>query len=558
MDGNDDGIGDLLGIASRLDYLKDLGVSAIWLSPFYTSPMADFGYDVADYCDVDPIFGDIQDYKKLVAAAHERDIKVMIDLVPNHTSDDHKWFQESKKSRAQTNPFADWYIWRDGKPNPKKGGQPLPPNNWRDVLTGGPAWEWNEDRQQYYLHSFHTRQPDLNWANSAVREAVKSAMRFWLALDTDGFRVDAVYWMAKHPLLYDDHVNPDYDERRELKYYDLRHDNSRGWPAVYAYLNEMADVLKEPAFNASPRFMVTEAYPEGHNPIVEYLNFYIGMDPEVAAPFNFEGMSLPWEAKPWRRFLKTFSLALPQINRRSIASWAFGNHDQHRIRSRRGYDVAFSAAIMLMTLEGMVFMYYGDEIGMENGNIPRDKVQDPAALGEEPSKDGGYSQGRDPERTPMQWSAGKNAGFSDAEETWLPVADGFEKWNVETLRKDPHSIYNAVRTLGRLRASSAALKHGPLSVIDVGPDDVLAYTRTVDGTSKTSGLERGTNYLVMNNFSAKKAICEVPFELGQPIVSTHVPSKDALTPSKPGLAAAGVTYEVTLQPHETAVYAFAA
>ena len=342
QDSNGDGIGDLPGIISRLDYVKELGVNTIWLSPFYPSPMADFGYDVADYCDVDPVFGTMDDFEQLLKETHKRGMQLIIDFVPNHTSDEHPWFQASVASREGK--YADWYIWRDGKVD--QNGKHVPPNNWLDVLNGNSAWEWNDTRGQYYLHSFHKRQPDLNWSNHSVRAAMKKAMRFWLDKGVDGFRVDAVYWMSKDPLLTDDDPNPNYHPRFDLPYHALRHNNSCGWPVVYAYLSEMADVLQEDAyrdhqrFADRQRFMITEAYPENNHPIAAYMSFYVGMDPHVAAPFNFEGLELPWEAAPWRRFLRRFHQALLQFSPACIASYAFGNHDKPRLASRMGPEAA--------------------------------------------------------------------------------------------------------------------------------------------------------------------------------------------------------------------------
>ena len=234
----------------------------------------------------------------------------MIDLVPNHTSDEHPWFAESRQSTD--NPKKVWYVWRDpaGYDNQDL---PVPPNHWRDVLTGHGAWQWEPQREQFYLHSFDVKQPDLNWTNQEVREAFKDVMRFWLDMGVDGFRVDAVYWLAKESHLSDDALNPDYVEGEQLRYDALLHNNSRGWPAVYEYLSAMCDVLKESRYQQKPRFMVTEAYPERHNALAAYLSFYSGMDPAVAAPFNFEGVSLPWEAGHWRQFLASFHAALDQL-----------------------------------------------------------------------------------------------------------------------------------------------------------------------------------------------------------------------------------------------------
>lgn len=548
QDSNDDGIGDLPGIIRRLDYLESLGVTAIWLSPFYPSPMADFGYDVADYCAVDPMFGTLDDFKQLMAACEKRGIKVMIDLVPNHTSDDHDWFKQSRSSHDD--PYSDWYIWRDGIPvvdgeGNKTDARPLPPNNWRDALTGGPAWQWDDGRGQYYLHSFDVRQPDLNWSNPAIRAAVKDAMRFWLDIGVDGFRVDAVYWMAKEPLLSDDPPNPEYVEGEDDPYQALLHVNSRGWPAVYAYLSEMADVLHEATYKNKQRFMVTEAYPEGHNPLVEYLNFYVGMDPSVAAPFNFEGLSLPWKAPAWRKFLKSFHSALHQIDAHCVTSYAFGNHDQARIGTRLGEPAARSAAVLLLTLPGMVFLYYGDEIGMKNIQIPPELVQDPAAKG-----DPKHGQGRDPERTPMQWSNSKNAGFSGADQPWLPVAPDYELHNVDTQQTDPESLLRLYQQLGKFRASSETLMHGGIHVIDTDDPHVLGFVR--QGLQK-GDQPAGPSYAVLVNFSDEKAICHPGEALGKVVISSHPGAPE----SGPASAASDRAGQVKLRPHEAVIYALA-
>lgn len=524
QDSNGDGVGDLPGIIQRLDYIKGLGVNALWLSPFYPSPMADFGYDVADYCAVHPMFGTMQDFKELLQQAHERDIRVIIDLVPNHTSDEHEWFVQSRQSR--TNPYADWYIWRNAIGY--TGDTPLPPNNWRDALTGGPAWQWDDTRQQFYLHSFDVRQPDLNWSNPEVRTAVKEAMRYWLDLGVDGFRVDAVYWMAKDPLLSDDALNPHYVEGRDERYNALRHDKSQGWPFVYAYLSEMADVLKEPIYRGRQLFMVTEAYPDRSQPLVGYLNFYAAMDPAVAAPFNFEGLSLPWDARAWTVFLKSFHYSLQHFVPHGVASYAFGNHDKPRLASRLGPAAARSAAVMLLTLPGMVFVYYGEELGMEDVKIPRNMVQDPA------DKGGG---GRDPQRTPMLWTAGKHAGFSTAGKTWLPVSPDYKTRNVEAQAQDPNSFLSLYRRLGLLRNASDALKRGRLHVIVVNAPDVLGYQRVG---------EDGDRYTTLINFSDQPVTCRPGVvRLGTLLVTSDPRSSLA---DQPG------TETVSLRPNEAALF----
>ena len=483
-DSNGDGIGDIPGITEKLGYLKELGVNAIWLSPFYPSPMADFGYDVADYCDVDPIFGTLKDMDRLIDKAHAKDIRIIVDMVPNHTSDEHEWFRQSRQSREDA--YSDWYIWKDPKGH-DKAGKPIPPNNWINVLTAESAWEWEPARQQFYLHSFHIRQPDLNWANPDVREGIIDAMRFWLDRGVDGFRVDAVPFMAKDPLFRDEPINPHYVAARgDWKYTALNHIYSCGQPHLYAYLAEMAAVLKEKKYRHSARFMVTEGYPMTDNPIEEYLSYYEGMDPEVAAPFNFAGFSLPWKGREWREFLHTFHTTVDTFSPLCVASYAFGNHDQYRLVSRLGESAARSAAVLLLTLPGMAFIYNGDELGMENVDIPPDMVQDPQFAG-------GF--GRDPVRTPMQWTSGKNAGFSTAHSTWLPVADNYMSHNVESESTDPDSFLSLYRRLGKLRNQSNAIKHGHFEIVDVGNADVLGFART----------SNGERYTVVVNFS-KKAV----------------------------------------------------
>lgn len=524
-DANGDGIGDIPGVSLKLDYLKSFGVGAIWLSPFYPSPMADFGYDVQDYCDVDPIFGSLDDLKDLIRGAHKKDIRIMVDLVPNHTSDEHPWFHQSKQSREDK--YSDWYIWKDPKGHDGRG-KPIPPNNWINVLTGESAWEWEPARQQFYMHSFHIKQPDLNWANHEVREAIKDAMRFWLDLGVDGFRVDAVPFMAKDPLFRDEPVNPNY-QKGQWKYDALIHKYSSKQPHLYAYLAEMASVLSEKKYAESDRFMVTEAYPDSHNPVEEYLEFYEGVDPQVAAPFNFAGLNLSWNAKEWKSFLRIFHASLSDLSAHGIASYAFGNHDQPRLATRLGVPAARSAAVMQLTLPGMSFIYNGEEIGMENGEIPPDMIQDPQFAG-------GF--GRDPARTPMQWTAGKNAGFSTAHQTWLPIAANYKTHNVETESQDAHSFLSMYRTLGSLRQKSACLKHGSFKVMKTDNPDVLCYVRT-------NGKER---YAVFINFMDAAHAVTVPESLNLTKLVISSEPQTQLT-SKPGQS-------LSLQAYEAVVYSW--
>lgn len=524
QDANGDGVGDLCGITQRLGYLEDLGVTAIWLSPFYPSPMADFGYDIADHCAVDPLFGTLEDFKELLAEAAKRNIRVLVDLVPNHTSDEHVWFQESRKSKD--NPYANWYIWKDAHPDSEMGA-PLAPNNWRDALSGESAWQWDDTRQQFYLHSFDRKQPDLNWTNPEVREAVKSVMRFWLDLGVDGFRVDAGDWMSKDPLFRDDDINPESVPGEDRRYEALAHNNSRSWPAVYAYFNEMANVLAEKRYQDKHRFMVCEAYPPRHNLIPSYLTFYQAINPRYAAPFNFESIIMEWSAGAWRRFLRSFHGALDGLGTQAVASYAFGNHDNARTVARFGKKSARSAALMQLTLPGVVFIYYGEEVGMENVDIPPHLIRDPQAR-----DDPKFS--RDPSRTPMQWSAERNAGFSDGKGTWLPLAPDYETRNVAAERKDPHSMYSLYRQLLRLRRSSKALQYGRLQVLELGHPDLLGYVR----------IEKDEHYVVLINFSNKPVSCVPGVTLTKLVVSTEPETK--LTHGAEG--------EIELLPHEGALF----
>jgi alpha-glucosidase len=521
QDSNNDGVGDLQGVRQRLDYLKELGVNAIWFSPFYPSPMVDFGYDIADYYNIDPLFGTLDDFKALLADAHARDIKILVDLVANHTSDMHPWFMESRSSTDS--PKADWYIWKDPKIN-LDTGERLPPNNWRDALVGDSVWEWDEGRQQFYMHSWHKHQPDLNWANKEVRHAVKDVIRFWADMGVDGFRADAVDWIANDPLFRDDSPNTDYDPEKDSPYDALLHDNSRGWPTEYAYLQEMTNVFEEPAYKDRQLFMVAETYPERHNTAEAYVAFYGGVDPELAAPFNFEGLYMGWNATSWRRFLRDFHGGLRKISKSCVPSYAFGNHDNPRVVTRLGEEVARSAALLQMTLPGMVIVYYGEEIGMHDVDVPRELMHDV------------YYRSRDPERTPMQWSDDMHAGFSKADTPWLPVADDYKSHNVAVQLNDPDSFYILYKNLIRLRTTMPSLRHGSFLVLEVHHPDVLCFVRT----------EKDEHTVVLVNFSDQVVSCIPGVPLRKLLLSTKRDSKLAnMTKSADG--------HIELLPHEAAL-----
>ncbi len=453
QDSNGDGIGDLKGIVSRLDYFQWLGVDAIWISPIYPSPMADFGYDVADYCDVDPIFGSLADFDVLIHEAHGRGLRVILDFVPNHTSDRHPWFVESRASR--NNPKRDWYIWHDAAPG---GG---PPNNWMSNF-GGSAWEWDPATQQYYYHGFLKQQPDLNWRNPDVRQAMYNVLRFWLRRGIDGFRVDVIWHLIKDDQFRDNPVNPGYrPEDPEIRQFLQIYSADR--PEVHALIAEMRDVIDE----FDDRLLIGEIYLP-----VERLVTYYGEGLKGAhLPFNFQLIGAPWNAQSIFRLIAEYERALPHGG---WPNWVLSNHDQKRIASRIGIQQARIAAMLLLTLRGTPTLYYGDEIGLEGVTIPPEDVQDPWERNEP-----GLGVGRDPSRTPMQWNSSPNAGFTAAR-PWLPVAENFARYNVENLKADPNAILQLYRRLIELRRNNPCLSVGGYREVGVSKT-VLSYGRAGEG-----------------------------------------------------------------------------
>ena len=448
QDSDGDGIGDLAGITRRLDYLAWLGVDAVWISPFYPSPMADFGYDVADYCGVDPLFGTLADFDALVAEAHFRRLKVILDFVPNHTSIAHPWFAESRASR--TSPKRDWYIWRDPAPD---GG---PPNNWISNF-GGPAWTHDAESGQYYYHAFLREQPDLNWRNPEVRAAMHDALRFWLDRGVDGFRVDVIWHLIKDEGFRDNPENPAFAVGQpEINRFAQVYSADR--PEVFDIIAELRAVLAP----YPERVLIGEIYLP-----VERLVAYYGPDLNgVDLPFNFQLIQTPWNARSVGDLVNAYEEALPPGG---WPNWVLGNHDQPRIAARVGLRQAAVAAILLLTLRGTPTLYYGDEIGLAHVPIPPDRVQDPWERNEP-------GHGRDPERTPMQWDETVHAGFSTAE-PWLPISADAATRNVEALCDDATSLLTLYRRLLRLRRDYAALSVGAYRAIPGCPEAVLAYER---------------------------------------------------------------------------------
>lgn len=453
QDTNADGFGDLRGIIGRLDHLSDtLGVDAIWLSPFYRSPMRDWGYDVADHTDVDPIFGTIADAKQLIEAAHERKIRVVVDYVMNHTSDLHPWFVESRSSKD--NPKRDWYVWRDPSPD---GG---PPNNWVSVFSG-PSWTLDPTTGQYYRNSYLATQPDLNWRNPEVVDAMEDVARFWLELGVDGFRVDAAHQMMKDPLERDNPPVPEgyVDPYKDMgEYGRFQHIYDLGHEDVHACHRRLRSVLDE----YPDRVAVSEVHVFD---LEEWALYYGTALDELHMPFNFHLMAADWNARSVR---ETVDAVLGAIPSGATTNWTLGNHDEHRIASRLGPEHARLAAILLLTLPGAAFMYYGDEIGMTQVHVSDSDARDP--WGENVS----YLS-RDGCRTPMQWTHDSGAGFTSGE-PWLPFGPDLPDANVATQLDDPDSILALYQSLLRLRASDA-IRAGDFRSLDQSDDDMFVFER---------------------------------------------------------------------------------
>jgi alpha-glucosidase len=451
-DSNGDGIGDLPGIIGRLDYLNDgtersLGVEAIWLSPFYPSPMADFGYDISDHTGVDPIFGSLADFDELVGQAHARRIKVVVDWVPNHTSDRHPWFVESRL--GPDSPKRDWYVWRD--PGPTGG----PPNNWHSTFEAvGSAWTFDQESKQYYLHSFTPQQPDLNWDNPEVEEAMHEVLRFWLERGVDGFRLDVIHKIAKDPELRDNRAASAGES-------EIRHDQD--WPTIHDRLRRIRSVIDE----YDDRMLVGEVH------IYDLPRFleYISTGDQLHMAHNFTFMYLPWDAAAMRASVDHFQKLSEE---RVWPAWFLSNHDHSRMVTRYGGGElgearARVAAMLLYTLRGTPFIYQGDELGLPDAEIPPDLVID--------------VDGRDPERAPIPWEppseAGAAAGFSTGR-PWLPLVTDAERLCVRNELEDPDSLLSLVRRLSWRRRYDGCLRRGEYRSVEAG-DGILGYVRELDG-----------------------------------------------------------------------------
>jgi alpha-glucosidase len=510
-DSNGDGIGDLNGITSKLDYLHNLGVDAIWITPCFPSPQVDFGYDVSDYQAIDPMYGTLADFDRLVAEAKKRNIKIILDFVVNHTSDRHRWFLDSKSSRTAAH--RDWYIWRDGQ------GRDQPPNNWYSTF-GTPAWKFDPTTKQYYYHYFYPEQPDLNWRNPAVEKAMFDSTRFWYQRGVVGFRLDAVDTLFEDVHLTDNPLLPGTDKFGRPK---MNEKFNKKQPEMHAALKGLRKVADE--YHA---VLVGETWTSD---VKELKDYYGDHNDELQMPMDLILTGLPLRAAVLRDHIAATD---------SSGYWptyVITNHDIVRSYTRLGDgshddDIAKLMAGFYLTLRGTAIMYYGEEIGMKNSDpVRKEDVQDPIGRLGWP-----LEKGRDGERTPMQWTAGPNAGFSTAAKPWLPVPDSAKTRNVETESRKPNSVLSFYKKLLNLRKNDADLREGDYIALNTTDPNVMSYLRRYQNTA----------VLVVLNMSASK---QTPtFDLAQQGFS-GVP---AVTLVQNGAEAPGGAFtSVTLAPYGT-------
>ncbi|TVR53200.1 MAG: alpha-glucosidase [Spirochaetaceae bacterium] len=507
LDTNDDGLGDLPGITRRIEYLRDLGVDALWISPFYPSPMKDAGYDISDYCNIDPAFGTLDDFRELVERAHSQGIRIIVDLVTNHTSDQHPWFTEARQSRDAGK--HDWYIWHPGKKRRVlKFLKPRRPNNWISQFELRSAWWWNDKTKEYYLGTFTRHQPELNWRNDALKDSGFDVMRFWLDLGVDGFRIDVINWFIKDDRFRSNpfklNVTPDL-----FQY----HIYDRNRPETLELTKEFRTITS--AAGGSERILVGEVFTK--DPAIAAA--YHGED-KLHMAFNFEFLYNPWKATEFYAAIKRWYDLLPDG---AWPNFTLSNHDQRRHYSRyaTGNETdarARVAAALLLTLRGTPFLYYGEEIGMSDLDVKRRDLVDPLGRKTWPLK----SHGRDPERTPMQWTSEPNAGFtSKGVRPWLPINPNHTTKNATEQAADEGSLHSYYKKLIATRKEHASLRDGELVFVEHGENDVLSYVRT-------SGVESCAVWL---NFGNSPRVV-IPGEAGghrRVVFGTHRLRDDALT-----------------------------
>ncbi|MDF3820854.1 alpha-glucosidase [Leptospira sp. 96542] len=466
-DSNGDGVGDLEGVIQKLDYLagnKDsLGIDAIWLSPVNPSPMYDFGYDISDYEEIDPVFGDIPTFKRLLKEAHKRDIKIIMDLVVNHTSHLHPWFIESRSSK--NSPKRDWYIWE--KPNHGN-----PPNNWLGAF-GGSGWEYDKRTGEYYFHSFLKEQPDLNWRNPEVEDAIFKMIRYWLDMGVDGFRLDVVNLYVKDEFLRN---NVSYFMKGPRPYDKQVHAYDRDRPEMHGILKRMRKLLDS---YPDKRMFVGEIMQDFPGNVLLPAT-YCGNNDELHLAFNFMFLFSPWKAEKFYQIIKDFESALGDSN---WPNYTLSNHDfpRHITRYEKGKNTllrAKLAACMMLTLRGTPFLYYGEEIGMKRQKVPYRQIQDPVGKKYWP-----FHPGRDPERIPMPWDGSDNTGFTTGK-PWLPFYSEASFVNVQAQMEDKSSLWHVYKKLLQLRKERKSLRKGSLKIL-LSKDKQVLYYRRREGKDET-------------------------------------------------------------------------
>lgn len=510
-DANGDGIGDLNGVIAKLDYLQRLGIDAIWISPIYQSPMFDFGYDVSNYKKIDGDFGTMDDFKRLLVEAHKRDIKVVMDMIMNHTSHKHKWFLESKSSK--TNPKRDWYIWR-------KASFVSPPNNWKSVF-GGSGWEYDYKTKEYYYHSFLKQQPDLNWRNKDLQEAFFSDVKFWLELGVDGFRMDVLNFIIK-----DKHFrnNP---SKFGLNLFQ-KHQFTRNRPKAYKIIDELRQLVD----SYKDRMLVAEIYlphPGNSSLVASYLgNGRNG----VHLAFDFSLIFARWGAKTYATCIEQSNFHLPK---KGWPTLVLSNHDLLRSINRLWFrsfreQRARIEAMLLLTLKGTPFLYYGEEIGMMNKRVPYALIKDPLGRRYWP-----FFAGRDKARTPMQWDDTEYAGFSTAK-PWLPVNNDHKERNVELQQTQVNSLLNFYSSLIQTRKRSIALTMGNYELISTDKN-VLIYRR----------MASSQNAVVVLNFSKEMQHIATP---------KCLLNRKAVVSTSPNYKLNACGNELVVQPFEASLFCY--
>ena len=518
------GDGTLIGITKKLTYLKDLGITAIWISPFYKSPQKDFGYDISDFKDVGKIYGTMKDFDHLMAEAKKLNLRIIMDLVPNHSSDEHEWFIESKSSK--NNPKRDWYIWKEGKKDPNTG-KVGPPNNWRTMFCMNATcsgWTHDPTTDEYYYHCFLSGQPDFNWRNPDLQKAYLDILRFWLKKGVDGFRVDAFAYMLEDPEFRDEPIDPNFKgDPVKDGYSKLIHTRTENIDGLHDLIQKMRDVCNE---FGDEKMMIGEIYGDQVVSQEDVMSYYgkSENEPELSMPFNmnllgffgggFTDINYEKGKEPWRS-----GVALKKMVREyydSIPSFGYpnnvlGNHDVHRVRSRlKSLDLLKVATTILLTLRGTPTIYNGDEIGQKNGYVPDGKRQDPTCI---VNYEG--MRCRDPERTPIQWNtANANSGFTDASTVpWLPISEDYVNTNVEQQQNDEGSMLHMVKSLLNFRQSSTTLNHGDYTDENInaieGQANLFVYQRhSIDDAN----VEKGSNeyphphdFIIVNNLGLEKA-----------------------------------------------------